>query len=124
MKLRDVHHLTDDQGALWSKFIHAENSLQGFKELLEDWDGLVDDVCEIVDKWTPKDFNEFRKCIALEKKGVFTGEENARRFAAVMMPSLLFKASMVADQFKVPWGLACLRLVECDPEFEDLKVKK
>ncbi len=124
MKLRDVRHLTDDPSKDWNKFIDQQDSLAGFLEGLCDWDGLVEDVKKVVANWDEKDLVEFKRCIRSERKGIFMGEENAKRFAAVLMPALMFKASYVAFEFKVPWGVACLRLVECDPDFEQLKAKK
>lgn len=116
MRLKDVNNLTEDQGRNWSRFIQQQKSLSDFLKSLSDWDGLVDDVVGIVGKWTDKDFEDFKKCIAIEKKGIFSGEANAIRFSAVQMPYLLFKATIISLEFKCPWGLAVLRLREHDPK--------
>lgn len=112
MKLIDVNNLTEDQGREWAKFIWNQTSLESFKAEIGQWKGLVDDVVKVIDKWTLKDFKDFKKCLALERRGVFSGEKNAARFASVMIPELMFKASVLAQEVKVPWGLAINRLVE------------
>lgn len=121
MKLIDVRYLTEDPGKEWSNFLNQQTDLESFKENLEEWQGLVDDVENTIEKWTPQDFDDFKKSLKLERKGIFMGEKNALRFCVVMMPELMFKATVLAQQFVAPWGTAVIRLVEHDEKFLHLK---
>lgn len=112
MKLSQVSNLTEDQGRPYVKMLDSVKSLDDLRAALMEWDGLVDDAQEIVSKWTEEDFADFKKARAKERRGIFSGEENAKRFTIVMMPELMFKASMISEKFKAPWGLAVLRILE------------
>jgi hypothetical protein len=59
-----------------------------------------------------KSWLEFREGLAKERKSRFAGEEWMKRFADILLPTTMFKVSVVAEQFKVPWGMAYIRLKE------------
>jgi hypothetical protein len=58
-----------------------------------------------IERWS-----DFATGLARERKGHFAGEDWARRYGAILLPEFMFKVSIVAEQFKVPWGLAFGRL--------------
>jgi len=70
------------------------------------------DAVEVADKMNEGDFEDWEVALRKERGGVFMGEALAERFGALLMPETMLRVSMVADQFKVPWGLAYHRLVE------------
>ena len=56
------------------------------------------------------DWAEWTRGLKSERKGKYAGDEWAERYGAILMPEVMFKVSIVAEQFKVPWGLAYIRL--------------
>lgn len=70
------------------------------------------DAVEIVEKMDDGAFDDWQAALKKERRGTFMGEAAMERFGPLLMPETMFKVSMVADQFKVPWGLAYNRLVE------------
>jgi len=55
-------------------------------------------------------FDEFRTGLRKERRGRFAGVKWGDKFMAILMPDIMFRVSMTAEQFKVPWGLAYIRL--------------
>jgi len=82
------------------------------RSVTADWRELADDALECANNMTAEDFELFRKGLKKERKGVFAGEKWSERFADILMPALMFKVSITASEYKVPWGLAYLRLKE------------
>ena len=93
----------------YTKELSKASTLELLKAHLEKWEPLAWDAKDIVSNFLDGDFKKFRKSLASEKSGKFSGDENA---AIIMMPETLFKTSLVASQFKCPWGLAFNRLKE------------
>jgi len=59
---------------------------------------------------TPIQFVEFKKGLKIESTGKYAGDKWAESYSAIVMPEIIFYASMIAVQFNVPWGLAFIRL--------------
>ena len=55
-------------------------------------------------------FDEFRKGLRKERRGRFAGEDWAEKFAAIIMPEIMFRVSAVAQKFNAPWGVTYIRL--------------
>lgn len=55
-------------------------------------------------------FLQFRRGLRKERRGKFAGEDFTHRFGAILMPENLLRIGMVADQYKVPFGLAFCRM--------------
>lgn len=70
------------------------------------------DAVQIVEKMTAADFYDWQAALKKERRGTFMGEADMERFGPLLMPETMVKVSIVADQFKVPWGLAYNRLRE------------
>ena len=58
------------------------------------------------------DWKEWKTGLEKERKGEFSGDFWARTYGAILMPEVMFRVSMVADHFHVPWGVAYHRLIE------------
>ncbi len=56
------------------------------------------------------DFEVWREGLAKERRGEYAGDDFSYKYGALMMPEVLFKVSVIADRFKVPWGAAYLRM--------------
>ena len=70
------------------------------------------DAVHATEKMDDNAFVEWRGALRKERRGEFMGEALMERFGAILMPETMLKVSLVADQFKVPWGLAYNRLRE------------
>jgi hypothetical protein len=88
----------------------ACDTLERLQEYVEHWSQFARDAYDVTRKMTQADFTEYQKGIAIERKGKFAGEEYAERYGAILLPEFLMFVSYVADRFKVPWGVAFIRL--------------
>ena len=53
---------------------------------------------------------EWQRGLTSERRGRFAGEEWEARYGAILMPEVMFKVSLIAFRFKMPWGAAYIRL--------------
>lgn len=74
------------------------------------WGGLAPDAYESVRKMQDEDWHTFKRGLNKESKGKYAGDAWAERYGDILVPALLMRVSMVADQFGAPWGTAFLRL--------------
>jgi len=101
-----------EQDALWSKMLSAVTSLDELQRLGAGWRAYCADAVGQISKMNADDFDDFQAALRKERRGTFCGEAAMNKFGCIIMPEFLMKVSMVADQFKVPWGLAFIRLKE------------
>ena len=87
-------------------------TLKVLQHVTHEWREVAADAAKIAKEMTETDFEEWRKGLALERRGQFAGEQFAKKYGALQMPEVLFKVSIVAQQFGAPWGCAYLRLKE------------
>lgn len=80
------------------------------REFMLHWGGLCHDAWQVVTRMDEADWDAFRKGLRKESRGQYAGDAWAESFGAVLMPALLLRVSMVADEFKAPWGVAFLQL--------------
>lgn len=73
---------------------------------------FAQDAIEVVNAMDESGFETFRKCVAMERKGKYSGDENAPVVSVILMPEVFFHVTMLAVQFKVPWGMAFIRMKE------------
>jgi hypothetical protein len=90
--------------------LDAAVTLATLKLVTEKWKAFASDAWVIVEAMSEADFVAFRKALKLERRGKFMGEKAADKFSAIIMPELMFRVSIIADQFKAPWGCAFIRL--------------
>ena len=77
--------------------------------LLKEYEPIAWDALDLVKGLDKKDFERLIKDMGKERRGKFSKNMDA---SIVMMPQTMFKVSLVANQFKVPWGTAFIRLKE------------
>lgn len=58
------------------------------------------------------DWQEFQDGLAKERKKEPAGEEWQEKYADILLPRVMFEATVVAVEFMVPWGLAYQRLID------------
>jgi hypothetical protein len=81
-------------------------SLLELQKLTDKWKWIAEDAYKTTATMTPDDFKSFKKWRAAEKRGEFMGEKLAELYGPILMPDKMFCVTMVAIQFKVPWGVA------------------
>jgi hypothetical protein len=103
---------SSDQPTDYGKAIDAALTPEDLRSALLAWKNLAADALAVAETMTAEDFEVFRAGLRKERKGRFAGDEWAIKYGAILMPEVMFKVSMVASQFHVPWGLAYKRLEE------------
>lgn len=103
---------TSEQPKDYAEALSGASTLDELVKVAEAWQEVASDALAIVKGMTPADFEQWRSGLAKERKGNFAGMEFQNRYAVVLMPERLFKVSMMALEFSVPWGLMYLRLKE------------
>lgn len=111
---REVLGPIDEPVARYVKAIDAASNLSELIDELARWPVLAADALEAAQA---KDFDwdEWRTCLEMERKGKFAGETLAKRYGAIIMPAATIEPMMVAAKFHVPFGLAYLRPWETKP---------
>jgi hypothetical protein len=71
----------------------------------------VDALC-VADRMTAEDFVEFRKGLPKVRRPFKGFELWTTRYGALVLPIVMLEVSMIADQFKAPWGCAFIRAKE------------
>lgn len=84
--------------------------LPRLREFSLHWGGLCPDAFESIRRMTDTDWPDFKAGLAKESRGKYAGDAWAERYGDILMPALLLRVSMIAEQFGAPWGTAFLRL--------------
>lgn len=105
-----VGYMTSERD--WSKALDEAKSLETLQAVVAGWAPYVPDAQAVVDAMEPSDFERWRDCLAIERKGRFAGEEFAHDFGALLIPGNLIRGSQLADTYKVPLGTALIKLRE------------
>ena len=98
----------------WADAVTEADTLPKLVALCEDWKELAPDALRVASSMKQSEFNEFRSGLKMERRGKFAGEVFAEKYSDITMPAIIFKVSMFALDYKVPWGLAYIRLKETD----------
>lgn len=101
-----------EQPTDYAKALDGADTLAVLRKTLGAWQEVAGDALKIAKGMTEDDFKEWRRGLAIERKGDFAGEEFAKKYGALQLPEVLFKVSMIAVQFGAPWGCAYIRLKE------------
>src|SRR5258708_789791 len=96
----------------YARAIDDASTLISLQSVIAEWRSLAEDAWKIALAMKDSDFADFRAGLRLERRGKFAGEEWNERFADILMPAVMFKVSITANEYKVPWGLAYIRLKE------------
>ena len=96
----------------WASSLDGADTLEKLKLLCEEWKELAPDALRTVVKMTGADFLQWRAGLKMERKGKFAGDSFSEKYGDITMPAIMFKVEMVASGYKVPWGLAYIRMKE------------
>ena len=58
------------------------------------------------------DWDEFVKGRAMENRDEYAGDVWAEKYSAILMPELMMRVSIYAQNFGAPWGVTYIRLRE------------
>jgi hypothetical protein len=112
MRLSEVGYRTENPSKDYSKGLSSANTLPKLISFLSEWEGLADDALTVAKGMSKEDFKTFRRCLKIERSGKFSGEAHAAIVGILMMPDLLIRPSVISLEYKVPWGMALIRLRE------------
>lgn len=93
----------------YAKELGTVETLEDLLDLLKRYETIAWDALDLAQKFDKKRFDDFLKALKKERKGIFSKSQDA---SVIMMPEIMFKVSIVAEQFKVPWGCAFIRLTD------------
>lgn len=103
-------------------YTKALSQVKTFDELFaltSDWYPFAWDAHDAVVSMGQAGFEQFMVGLKKERRGKFAGEEFAVKYGAIMMPETLFKVSIVAEQYYVPWGTVFIQMKNAGRIMED-----
>lgn len=103
-----VGYLTEEKE--WSAMLDSAVTVASLRAGVLAWEPFVDDAQSIADTMDDAALISFRAGLKKERKGKFAGEKFLGRFGALLLPKGLMDASLTAEQYKVPFGLALIRM--------------
>ena len=89
--------------------LNTVETLEDLLDMLKRYETIAWDALDLAQKFDKKRFDAFIKALKSERQGKFSNNEDA---AIIMMPAIMFRVSIVAENFKVPWGCAFIRLTD------------
>ena len=96
----------------YAEALDDSDSLPALCAFLAEWKELAADAERVALTMSEEDFKEFRRGLKKERRGSFAGEKWNEKYGAILMPEVMFKISIRACDYKVPFGLMYLRLKE------------
>lgn len=111
LDLQSIHY-ADEPDKTYCEGLDRVKLPQQLRELGERFASLFPDAYEQIKTMDDEDFLIFKGGLRKERKGEFAGEDFMEKFGCILMPANLMHVGMIADKFKVPFGLAFCRLVE------------
>lgn len=115
MKKFEITYTTDDPAPAYGKAIRKATDKVSLVKAIQFYAEIAPDALKSAEAMDPKSFGRFKKDLARAKNE--TDPKWCEKFNAdwgdIIMPMKMLFSSLVADQFKVPWGCAYIR---CDEE--------
>jgi hypothetical protein len=105
-----IGHVTDDPAPSWNAGLDGAGSLKELRAFVRGWPTLAPDAIAAARAMKAADWDDWRRGLASERKGEFAGEAWADKFGALLIPRRMLRASALASQFFVPFGVAWIRL--------------
>ena len=103
-------HYTSDTLKDYVDGLTKSKTLEDLQAHCQTYQRVADDAFKVIREMKAEDFGTFIKGLRKERKGEFAGEEWAEKYGAVLMPEILMRVGIVADEYQVPWGCAYIRL--------------
>ena len=102
----------DELVADYTKQLQAAQTLAELWEVTAHWEPVAGDAFDVVSKMTAAQFKRWQKGERLERKGRYAGDEWAAEFGAILIPEMLLRIGVIAQEYCVPDGCAFIRAVE------------
>lgn len=102
----------------YQAMLDAALSLESLRAGLTLFDPFVWMDSRAVKSWSENDFDDFKKFLKHERRIAKSGAKETasrsdmERFSPIIMPMPLFDITLLAEQFKAPFGLALIRGIE------------
>lgn len=116
--------MNGDQAADYVKALSACQLLADLRELVSVYAELAVDAVVQVRAMTEADWPVFQKGLKTERRGKFAGEDFVTRFGAILMPLPMMRISVLADQFKAPFGVAWARCRDLRPDLLKVEIPR
>lgn len=112
MNATSVTYVSEDPSRAYAKAISACGTLVELVAELRRWRGLADDALHAAEQMKANEWDGFQRGLKAERRKKFAGDAWAEKWGVILMPERMIRASMLAENMSVPWGLAFLRLRE------------
>lgn len=93
----------------YRKELDSCSSIPDLKNLIDKYKEISPDLKDVVIE-SDSDYDEFRKGYTLERSGQCAGDDWYTKFASLLIPAYILYASLLADKYGAPWGVAYLRM--------------
>lgn len=104
--------ISDQPERDYAKALDEADTLAKLRTALMEYELLAGDAVDTVAVWTDADFTDWRSALQKERHGQFMGDADAVRFATVLLPEVMFRITVLAQQFHVPFVVARDRLMD------------
>lgn len=101
---------TNELPVEYSTMLDGAKTLEQLQEGMLRYQAFAHDACEIVASMSEGKFGQFRRAMAKERKGKYSGDGTADWVSVILMPEAMFRISLVASRFGAPWGVAFLQM--------------
>lgn len=114
MKEIEITYVTEDLTPSYAKAIRAAKSREALVKAIEPYKRVADDALAVVQRFTAKDFSDFKRDIksAAKKMPDEWVKKFNERFGSIAMPAKMMIASLLASEYHAPWGTAVIRCEE------------
>jgi hypothetical protein len=93
----------------YRKELDSCSSIQDLKNLIDKYKEISPDLKDVGIE-SDSDYDEFRKGFTLERSGQCAGDDWCTKFASLLIPAYILYASLLAEKYGAPWGVAYLRM--------------
>lgn len=107
-EMKKITYLSD-QAKDYQEQLNRVETYEDLTCLLLNYETICWDALDLAKEFSRKRFEKFKKALHLERRGKFSNNCDAM---VIIMPSVMFKVSIVANKFNAPWGCAFIRLTE------------
>jgi hypothetical protein len=110
----DITYTTEDPAPAYSKAIRAAKTLEALIAAVEQYEHVASDALYAVRSFSNDDFLDFKKKLKDAAKNMPEKWISAfiDRYGVIVVPEKMMLASLLSDQYHVPWGTAVKRFDE------------
>ncbi len=95
---------------VYTKELDSCHDLPSLQALLAKYSEIFPDLGKI-EMNTQEEFDEFISGLILERRRESAGEAWAKKYASIALPKLMMLATIISNQYMVPWGVAYQQLL-------------